>query len=65
MACPKLNTCDPIAPNCRSQRGTYVPTDDQLADLCTTEKYGRCPIYRHDLEQFLASCRREVERAVG
>ncbi|MFZ5876058.1 MAG: hypothetical protein ACOYXU_06565 [Nitrospirota bacterium] len=65
MACPKLDSRDPIAPNCRSQRGLYAPTDEQLVRLCTTEQYGRCPIYSHDLEQFLASCRREVERAVG
>jgi hypothetical protein len=65
MLCPKLDTRDPIAPNCRSQRGLYAPTDEQLAVLCSSAQYSRCPIYIADLERFLASCRREAERAVG
>lgn len=65
MVCPKLDTRDPVAPSCRSQRGLYAPTDEQFAGLCTTGQYGRCPIYLQDLERFLASCRREAERAVG
>jgi hypothetical protein len=43
----------------------YTPTDDQLDGLCSTAQFSRCPIYIADFERFLASCRREAERAVG
>lgn len=64
MSCPNLNAHDPD-PVCRLRSGAYAPSDDQLAEFCTTARHRRCPLYIQDLESYLRSCRLEAERAVG
>jgi len=65
MSCPKLDLHDPLVPLCLLRRGTYVPSEDQITQLCTTGRFGRCPLYLGELSAYLDLCRQEAERAVG
>lgn len=65
MSCPKLDRHDPLVPLCLLRRGTYVPSEDQLLQLCTTSRFGRCPLYLEEVKAYLDLCRQEAERAVG
>lgn len=65
MTCPKLDVHDPLGPRCLLRRGTYVPSEDQLAQLCTTGRYARCPLYLEEVHAYLDVYRVEAERAVG
>lgn len=65
MSCPKLDLHDPLVPLCLLRRGAYVPSEDQLTQLCTTGRFGRCPLYLGEISSYLDLCRQEAERAVG
>jgi len=66
MACPKLDSRDPAVPLCRLKRGAcYIPGDEELFELCYTERYCSCPLYLQDRAVWINACREEVEGVIG
>lgn len=65
MECPNLESESPCERVCRAQRSIYVPDDDELMTVCTTDRHRRCPLYLNLIGVHDHLCRLEVERAVG
>jgi hypothetical protein len=65
MSCPKLDLHDPLVPLCLLRRGAHLPSEREFAQLCTTGRFGRCPLYLDEIRAYLDLCRQEAERAVG
>ncbi len=65
MSCPKLDLNDPLVPLCLLRRGTYMPSEDQVTQLCSSGRFSRCPLYLGEISGYRDLCRQEAERAVG
>lgn len=65
MSCPKLDLHDPLVPLCLLRRGTHMPSEEQVVQLCTSGRFSRCVLYLGEISGYLDLCRQEAERAVG